>query len=87
MATDFQKTVPFDRLRERLREQQDRDWSELKRRLPPAGLDQQGRYVTRPLHVTDDDIDHSTVDGRVIGIYAMILSALAMVLVIALVAL
>jgi hypothetical protein len=82
----FRDTVPLDRLRERMREQQDRDWAELRRRLPPPGLDQQGRYQTRQIEFTDSDLDHSTVDGRVMGIYALILSALAMILIVSWVA-
>jgi hypothetical protein len=79
MTDDFQPTMPFDRLRERIREQQDRDWAEINRRMRPSGLDQQGRYPTRQIQFTDSDMDHSTADGRIIGIYLCIASALCVI--------
>ena len=91
MTTDFQPTVPVQRnsdLRTKLRERQDDDWAELKRRLRPAGLDQQGRFPTRDtLKFSDSDIDHFDDEGRAVGIMIVIVGALACVGLIALLSL
>ena len=56
----------------------------------PAGCDQQSRYETRPhgpadapAELDDEDRDHSTPEGRRMGVLLMLLSAAASVLVIA----